>query len=578
MNSLDPSGHERAKMAALKAAAALPAPDPVPTVSYHCAGKTLIIGSAADVAPWAQGLCARLGLTALLTDPLSTDSPLAAAGPARLYPVEHGHKVRIQGWLGAFEVAWEGATARSEKFDLVLDLSPAPLLTRHQSPPGYFAPGPGAAERAQAVAQLADMIGEFEKPKYFRYKERLCAHSRNRQLGCNACIEICSAEAIAGAGERILVNPNLCAGCGACTTVCPTGALSYAYPSAAYTGERLRTLVSTYREAGGGAGGGAVLLFHSGEHGKQMIGALEAGAQGVPGHVIPIELQHTASVGLDVWLAALAYGAGAVLVLMTDEEAPQYRVAISAQMAVANTIFNGLGYEGALCRLLQPSDAPALGALLALPAATMAMAEPAGFHVMADKRNTLELGLSHLARHAPQKPDYVALPAAAPFGAIKVDSAKCSLCMACVGACPASALMDSPDLPQLRFIEKNCVQCGLCATTCPEDAIALAPRMSFADTRSRPVVLNESAPFCCIRCAKPFGTLKMIENMLGKLGGHPAFAGNLERIRMCGDCRVIDIMKSGDSAKVTGHKTQGSRLKGSDPLAQPGRATTDAVK
>jgi len=588
MNLPDPCGHERAKMAALEAAAALPAPDPVPTVTYHCAGKTLVIGSAADVAPWAQGLCARLELTALLTDPqltdpqlndllstdpLPTDPPLAgAAGPARLYPVERGHKVRIRGWLGAFEVAWERSgreaegTARSEQFDLVLDLSAAPLLTRHQSPPGYFAPGPSAIERAQAVAQLADMIGEFEKPKYFRYKERLCAHSRNRQLGCNACIEICSAEAIAGAGERILVNSNLCAGCGACTTVCPTGALSYAYPSAAYTGERLRTLVATYREAGGGAGGGAALLFHSGEHGKQMIGALETSARGVPGHVIPVELQHTASVGLDVWLAALAYGAGAVLVLMTDEEAPQYRVAVRAQMEVANTILNALGCAGELCRLLQPSDAQALGALLALPAATMAVAEAAGFHVMADKRNTLELALSHLVRHAPQKPDYVALPAGAPFGAIKVDSAKCSLCMACVGACPASALMDSADLPQLRFIEKNCVQCNLCAVTCPEDAIALVPRMSFADTRNRPVVLNESTPFCCIRCAKPFGTLKMVENMLGKLGGHPAFAGNLERLRMCGDCRVIDIMKSGGSARVTGH---GERQ---------GRPGSDAVK
>jgi ferredoxin len=576
MNSSDPISRERPKMAALEAAAALPGPDPVPTVTYHSAGKTLIVGSAADVAPWAQALCGQLELTVLLTDPLLTDplpteppgrgSPRAGATePARLYPVERGHKVGIEGWLGAFEVTWEegaGSAIRTGRFDLVLDLSPAPILARHQPPAGYFAPGPGVAERARAVTQLADMIGEFEKPKYFSYKERLCAHSRNRQLGCNACIEICSAQAIVGAGDRIKVNPNLCAGCGACTTVCPTGALSYAYPSAAYTGERLRTLVSVFRDGGDvdgrGAGGRApVLLFHSGEHGKEMIGALETGGQGVPAHVIPVELQHTASVGLDVWLAALAYGAGAVLVLMTDEEAPQYRTAIAAQMSIANTILGGLGYGAEACRLLRASDADSLGAMLALavhdPAADIVVAEAALFHVMADKRNTLELALAHLARHAPLQSDYVPLPAGAPFGALKIDAAKCSLCMACVGACPATALMDSPTLPQLRFVEKNCVQCGLCATTCPEDAIALVPRMSFAAARNGPVVLNETAPFCCIRCAKPFGTLKMIENMLGKLGGHPAFAGNLDRIRMCGDCRVIDIMKSGDSARVTGH-------------------------
>ncbi|GGE71869.1 4Fe-4S binding protein [Massilia psychrophila] len=559
MNLPDPSSHERAKIAALEAATALPAPDPVPVVTYHCAGKTVMIGSAADVTPWAQGLSAQLELTVLLTDPPLDPPQHGGPKPARPYAVAYGHKVRIDGWLGAFELTWEegeASLARAGKFDLVLDLSPAPILARHQNPPGYFAPSPGLAERAQAVAQLADMIGEFEKPKYFSYKERLCAHSRNRQLGCNACIEICSAQAIAGSGDRIKVNPNLCAGCGACTTVCPTGALSYAYPSAAYTGERLRTLVFTYRETGGTMDGRApVLLFHSGEHGKELIGALETGAPGVPAHVIPVELQHTASVGLDVWLAALAYGAGAVLVLMTDEEAPQYRTAIAAQMRIANTILDALGYGRELCRLLPAGDAQQLRAMQALPGAGMTksalVAEAARFHVMADKRNTLELALTHLARHAPLKPDHVPLPAGAPFGAVEVDSAKCSLCMACVGACPAMALMDSPSLPQLRLVEKNCVQCGLCATTCPEDAIVLVPRMSFADTRNAPVVLNESAPFCCIRCGKPFGTLKMVENMLGRLGGHPAFAGNLERIRMCGDCRVIDIMKSGDSVRVT---------------------------
>jgi ferredoxin len=546
MNSPDRLSRERPKMTALEAAAALPGPDPVPTVTYHSAGKTLIIGSAADCAPWAEGLCAQLELTVLLTDA----PPAGTAEPARLYRAHRAHTIGLDGWLGAFEASWqEDAAPRTGRFDLVLDLSPAPLLARHQKPAGYFAPGADLGERARAVEQLADMIGEFEKPKYFSYKERICAHSRNRLIGCHACIEICSAQAIAGAGDRIRVNPNLCAGCGACTTVCPTGALTYAYPSPAYTGERLRTLVFTYREAGAGA---PVLLFHSGEHGKALIGELETSGQGVPPNVIPVELQHTASVGIDVWLAAIAYGAGAVMVLMTDEEAPQYRTAVAAQMDIANIILNGLGYEGAHCTLLQANQAQPLGVVLARPVRTTGVTEPAGFHVMMDKRNTLDLALSHLARVAPLKPALVPLPAGAPFGAIKVDTAKCSLCMACVGACPASALMDSPTLPELRFVEKNCVQCGLCATTCPEDAIVLDPRMSFADTWNKPVVLNESTPFCCIRCTKPFGTLQMVENMLGKLGAHPAFAGSLDRLKMCGDCRVIDIMKSGDSARISG--------------------------
>lgn len=525
MNSPDPISKERAKLAALEAAHALPGPDPVPSVTYRSAGKTLIVGAAADVAPWADALSA-LELTVLQT--------------------ERVRNIALKGWLGAFEATWDGGQGR---FDLVLDLSPAPLIARHEPPAGYFAPGPGMLARARAVEELAEMIGEFEKPKYFVYKERICAHSRNKQVGCNACIEICSAGAIFGAGDKIRVDPNLCAGCGACTTVCPTGALTYAYPSAAYTGERLRTLVGAYRDAGGGA---PELLFHSGEHGRAVIGALEAGGQGVPAWVLPVELHHAASVGIDVWLAAVSYGAAAITVLMTDEEAPQYRSAVAAQMDIANTILDGLGYQGGHCRLVQVREAGQLGAALASPPSSSVVAEAATFHVMADKRNTLDLALSHLARYSPLKPAAIPLPAGAPFGNVRVDASACSLCMACVGACPSSALMDSTTLPQLRFVEKNCVQCGLCETTCPENAITLEPRISFAEDWNKPVVKHESTPFCCIRCAKPFGSLQMIENMLGKLGSHPAFAGNLDRIRMCGDCRVIDMMKSGDSARITG--------------------------
>jgi ferredoxin len=170
--------------------------------------------------------------------------------------------------------------------------------------------------------------------------------------------------------------------------------------------------------------------------------------------------------------------------------------------------------------------------------------------VAADKRNTLDYALEHLLREAPQQVEEIALPAGSPFGTLDVDAAKCSLCMACVGACPASALQDGQNAPQLRFIEKNCVQCGLCADTCPEDAISLVPRLSFRDTRKQPVVLNETQPFHCIRCNKPFGTLRMVESMLARLAGHPAFAGHLDRMRMCGDCRVIDMMTPTDEQTI----------------------------
>ena len=215
----------------------------------------------------------------------------------------------------------------------------------------------------------------------------------------------------------------------------------------------------------------------------------------------------------------------------------------------------GLGYTGEHLRLIEATAPAALDAALRrAPAQTVA--RPGTFAAQADKRATLELALDHLLAQAPAAPEAIPLPAAgAPFGSLRVDTAKCTMCLSCVGACPESALADNPDRPQLRFIEKNCVQCGLCATTCPEDAITLQPRLWLADSgkaRKAARVLHEVEPYRCVRCGKPFGTLRAIESMIAKVGSHAAFAGDdAQRLRMCGDCRVVDIFSHPNEVKIT---------------------------
>ena len=43
----------------------------------------------------------------------------------------------------------------------------------------------------------------------------------------------------------------------------------------------------------------------------------------------------------------------------------------------------------------------------------------------------------------------------------------------------------------------------------------------------------------------------MIENMVSKLSLHGAFAGNINRIKMCADCRVVDMMENKHEATIT---------------------------
>ena len=582
-------------------------------MNYESQGRLLIIGAGSQAIPWAEKLSPSLDVSVLCTQP--GDLPLT-----RSYPIFTGAVTKLDGYLGNFSVNWDlqnpidpemctrcgacveacpesainlsfqidlskckshrdcvtacasiGAISfdrkereRNSEFDLILDLRVDPKMRMSQTPQGYFAPGVDPLEQALAVNQLSEMVGEFEKPKYFAYNEKICAHGRNGKVGCSACIDVCSTGAIGsifknGQGS-VEVNPNLCMGCGACATACPSGAMRYNYPSVAHQGKELKTVASAFTAEAKKINQAMApsLLLHTLKAGTQMIDGLGRSAhvmpkqfEGLPAFVIPYGIEHIASTGLDLWLGALTYGFAEVTLLLSGDEDPAYRAVLEEQVVLANSILNAYGFDDRVHLILASSAediatvSKAMG-ILRQRGSLSPICTPASIGLSNQKRETLEAALEHLQKQAktPLPEMGVVLPKSSLLGGLAINKDACTLCMSCVSGCPEGALLDNPDEPILSFIEKQCVQCGICVQTCPEKALTLMPRLQTVEQRKQRTTLNETQAFHCISCGKPFGTLKMVDLMLSKLGAHGAFAGAaMDRLKMCSDCRVVDMVK-----------------------------------
>ena len=488
--------------------------------------------------------------------------PPAEVAPPRVteFPVVQGAIRSAKGYLGAFELIVDGYAqpapssrgtlsfaARRDgavsRCDLVLDISgDAALFSAADLRDGYLRADPkDLAAVLKAVLKARDLVGSFDKPRYVAFTEDLCAHSRSQIIGCTRCLDLCPADAIAPAGDHVAVDAYICAGCGQCAAVCPTGAAAYALPPADTLMRKLRALLTAYREAGGGE---PVVLVHDEAHGTPLIEALARFGDGLPANVLPFSVNEVTQIGLETIAAAFAYGAAAVRLLLRAK--PRHDVTgLTRTLALAEPILAGLGFGGARVATIETDDPDALADALQAIEKRESARRPATFLPAGGKRDVMRLALRELQRAAPAPVDVIGLPAGAPFGAVEINVDGCTLCLACVSACPTGALGDNAERPMLRFAEDACVQCGLCKATCPEKVITLRPQLDFRAATATARVLKEEEPFRCIRCNKPFGVKSTIERVAAKLDGkHWMFqdsAQRLDLIKMCEDCRVVAI-------------------------------------
>ncbi|MGI9372995.1 MAG: 4Fe-4S binding protein, partial [Hyphomicrobiales bacterium] len=510
------------KISALLAEAALDIPEPR-ALPINSDGVCLVYGDGQAALEAARKLNEHLSVSLLLRESSDVIPPNMVD-----VPIHAGEITAAQGHFGSFEITVNGyapamASSRSQleflmaqdgaasSCSIIFDMSAAdPLFPAHEKRDGYFkCDHRNPAALSDAIFEAAQLAGEFEKPLYVSYSEELCAHSRSTIIGCTRCLDVCPASAITPAGDLVEFDHVICGGCGSCSSVCPSGAVSYAMPKRISLGERVQTLLNTYLAAGGTD---PHLLVHDERHGAEMISAMSRFGKGLPANVIPFALNEVTQTGHDWFATAFASGASSIY-LLVDPKKRDETEGLKYQAELVTTLLDGMGYEGTqritLCDEADPDKVEAL-------VWTQPQLKPLlqhGFVATNDKREMARTALTLLNSASPSPQDTTSLPVNAPYGQISINTEGCTMCLACVSACPMNALSDNPEKPQVNFVEQACVQCGLCRSTCPENVITLEPRYNFTASAISPTVLNEEEPFECISCGKPFGSRSTIERI-----------------------------------------------------------------
>ncbi|HGY1017948.1 TPA: 4Fe-4S dicluster domain-containing protein [Aeromonas salmonicida subsp. masoucida] len=519
------------------------------TVSYQSQGRLLLVGPEDRIRRAASLLPAGVKPTLLVTESVhdaeAADLETIFEATAALAALTL-REPSLTGYLGQFQLTGlngqgervnlavlcfpQQATVGSEpRFDLVADLGRAPLFALERPPVGYLHLFDDA-DLAEQLAELCVLTGIFDKPRYFRLDPEACAFTARGVPGCSRCLDVCPTDALKPINGRIQIDPHLCQGFGSCASACPTGAIAYHQPDANTSGDYLFRLLKHYRDAGGDA----PQLLIAGENEREWV---EAELTRLPANWLPVWVEESASLGIESWFAALAYGASAVRIALGNDAPESVRALVERELASAAVLLAGAGLSADRIALFNP-DAEQDKPISCEPAVAL-LEKP----LKGDKRENLFVAFDALWQANQGSREMLAVPHGAPYGSVELKEADCTLCMGCVAVCPTRALHSVGHTPGLNFIEQDCIQCGMCEKACPEQAIVLAPRLQPVPEARRAVQsLKAEEAACCIRCGKPFAPASMIRRIQQKLAGHSHFQNEAaQRLLMCEECRVKDV-------------------------------------
>jgi len=545
------------KADAIKTIDAIPEAPPLP-LTIVSSGRILVIGTDVELLLNCGILLKEQGLSCTLCLVTNTDREMVLPTVSKLSLTQAG-SIAVSGSFGGFSAVTANADGQTQPvrlhgdkidvFDLVLDLQPLPAFAGNRLPMGYYAPGKDKALLETALRELPELKGRFTKPQFTVFQKDRCLYGLSRVNNCQRCLEICPVSAIRTEHGRISIDQHLCQGCGSCALVCPADAIHMINPSGDELAAEVRDLLTASLVDGTSP---PVLVIHPEDITPEALKEILGNISGRP---IMFRVEEVARIGPEILLAALAYGAASVIMVLSGDTPANIMHALESRQRICAAVLRGQDMqEDRIALLVPPAGMGDSHKNISYPALhkarSFAPTTPvATFSPDCDRRTLFRLAVHHLHDFSSADNQWIPLPADAPYGAINLDKSACTLCMACAGVCPTGALSAGNDHPLLFFAETDCHQCGLCSEACPEGAVQLFPRIICdEDNQQPPAVLHEAEPFTCIECGVPFAAPTMIKHLEDKLTGHWMYSSDrqIRRLRMCRTCRTRDALLAKD--------------------------------
>jgi ferredoxin len=352
----------------------------------------------------------------------------------------------------------------------------------------------------------AERIASMDRSP-LKLKTDSCLHALDKLATCEACFNICPAEAIKP-GKPPSLNVDKCQTCLACLTACPVGA----YTAVDIVPPLLKCVTRANVKS------------------IELICEVHPEADhGPPGSELAIQTRGClASLGTGTYLILLALGLETISIrLDACNQCPweSLQVCIKEQLAAAKHIQTPWDYSEKLVSILDGDilkqverplwraenppvsrrDLFRLSSYIAQPEILQSLfseQSQIGNHRLSQDRRRIIAALTHLPEI--EADNDTLLLDKGDFVEISISDA-CTACGVCARACPTSALeFKTENNAQfwLLFTPQACIACDICAQICPENVIQVnsKPSFDYVFRNEAPIVLYAGDLTRCLKC------------------------------------------------------------------------------